>query len=103
MTRRKTPPPPPTREEQRAADNVRPLGEVDPTLCPMQQDRPAFDRNSNCWACAYRQTGATTHCHLYETCDRCRDDANPCDTARQLKQFAKRFATPPRTANGHDA
>jgi hypothetical protein len=58
---------PPTREEQRAADNVRPYVDLDPTLCSMQQDRPAFDPNHNCWVCAYRWTGHTTHCHLLET------------------------------------
>lgn len=101
MTRKKTPPPP-TREEQRVADNVRPLGELDPALCPMGQSRPAFDRNGNCWVCASRWTGATTHCHLYETCDRCRDKANPCDSAQQSERFAKRFRTAPPSGAGHD-
>lgn len=91
MTRRE---PPPSRDEQRVTDHVRPLGELDPSLCSMNQTRPMFDGNHNCWTCAYTVTGSTTHCHLYETCDRCRSDDNPCDTHRQIRQFAKSVPMP---------
>lgn len=94
VTRRKTPPPPPTREEQRAADNVRPRGELVPSLCGMQRERPMFDRSRNCYVCAFRWSGNTTHCHLNEMCDRCNDETNPCDTTLQLRAAFKPLAHP---------
>lgn len=83
MTRRE---PPPTRDAQRVTDNVQPQGELDPSLCSMNQTRPMFDGNHNCWTCGHKVTGLTTHCHIYETCDRCPSGDDPCDTGRILNE-----------------
>ena len=76
--------PVPTRAEERAADNVRPRGDLDPTDCLMTGMRPLFDRQNNCGTCGLKYFGSTAHCHLLEMCDHCHDSDTPCDTARQL-------------------
>lgn len=82
---------PPTLAQRRAADNVRPYaGDCDPARCLLMRPWPVYTHGHRCVTCGFRWHAAEqTHCHLYETCDRCRDEANPCDTAVQIAEELK--------------
>jgi len=73
--------------QRRAADNVRPHGSCNPARCLLMRTPPVFTLGHRCITCGYSWHGAAqTHCHLYETCDRCHDASNPCDTAVQIAE-----------------
>lgn len=94
MTRQARPEPL-TRDQRRVDDNVRPRDGLTPGPCWLMRKPPVFDAMHNCITCGYRWGGALqTHCHLYETCDRCQDPDNPCDTASQIRADIRRWATP---------
>lgn len=53
----------------------------------MLRTPPAHTHGHRCITCGLRwHATQQTHCHLYEVCDRCLDEANPCDTAQQLAE-----------------
>lgn len=78
----------PTLAQRRAADNVRPHGACNPARCPVMRTPPVHAHALHCITCGFKRSTGQTHCHLYETCDRCTDEANPCDTARQVAEEA---------------
>lgn len=76
-----------TLAQRRAADNVRPHGSCRPERCLLMRPPPVYLHGHRCITCGFRWHGTEqTHCHLYETCDRCHDPANPCDTAVQIAE-----------------
>lgn len=73
-----------------ALSNIRQSGTTDPRACGHNPWRGhvvpgAHGRwvaaDGSCGVCRFRPAFGT-HCFLYETCERCYDEANPCEAAR---------------------
>jgi len=79
---------PPTPAQRRTADNVRPHGACNPARCPVMRTPPVHAHGHRCITCGFNRSTQQTHCHLYETCDRCTSDVDPCDTALQVAEEA---------------
>ena len=76
LPHRRRPEPEPERD-----DHVLPAPGMDPAKCGVR--RGMYDRAGNCWVCRYRPLSGE-HCYLYERCDRCLSEDDPCGPAQRV-------------------
>lgn len=76
----------PTLAQRRTADNVRPHGDCNPARCLVMRAPSTYIHGHRCITCGFKRSTGQVHCHLYETCDRCTSDVDPCDTAQQIAE-----------------